>query len=164
MKPLIPQVDGQAITQLQSLVAAMYNPPTCIVRRVSDQAIVTATGTDIDFLAGATVEKDTHSMFDVGASDRITVARAGVYHLSASVRWASDATGNRHLWITVGANTLARTGIVAIDGGNHQQTSCVVACAAGDIIQMFVRQTSGGDLGCAADTYSPRLSAIWLRA
>ena len=165
MKPFNPSLDKQTMTQLQAVAATLLDPPTCIVRRASDQSIADSADTDIDFLAGATVEVDTHGMFDTGASDRLTVKRAGVHMIAGSVRWASSGVGKRHIWIASGGNTYVYDAIDASVGNDQMSTACIVDCTLGDIIQLFVRQTSTGALDVTATAnYSPRLSATWLRS
>ncbi len=134
------------------------------VRRSSAQSIPTATDRDIDFLSGATVDADTHGMFDTAASDRVTIKVPGVYGFTYGTAWASNGTGTRSVWIEVDAVAKGRIVVPGFSGGTNVIATCTeVECALKDVVQLFVRQSSGGSLDCQAFSHSPRLTARWLR-
>ena len=160
---------GQALSpQVESMVRMLYNPPYCAVRRLSIQSVATATDTPVDFLAGASVEADTHGMFATASPDRLTIKVPGVYHFEANVAIAANATGIRVVWLRVNADNTLRHVYMQFAGTSvlvqYFVLSCDVALAANDYIQVMVHQNSGVALDLP--TYSnmvPRLTARWVR-
>lgn len=165
LDPLVPKVDRQAVGQLQSIAGTLVDPPTCVVRRVSNQSINDSTDTPINFLAGATVEVDTHSMFDTSDPDHITVKRDGTYLIVGQVKFPANTTGVAVCSIYVNSVQKAR---VVLDGnantGIVPPATCIVACTTGQEIELTVRQTTGGAANCETADYCPKLSATWLRS
>ena len=138
--------------------------PSCSILRTSDGTIGNNTDVNPSLTKSATVEWDTDSFFDSGSPDGITIPVAGVYLLDLSFCWAANATGWRSIGIVVGSDTVAHERIPS--PGNvlcMQQVSCVRELAANDVVKMYCRQTSGGNLSMNANAYAPRLAATWLR-
>ena len=138
--------------------------PSCSILRTSDGTIDNNTDVYPSLTQSATVEWDTDDFFDSDSPDGITIPVAGVYLLDLSFCWAGNATGWRSIGIVVGSDLVARERIPA--PGNAlcmQQVSCVRELAANDVVKMYCRQTSGGNLTMHANAYAPRLAATWLR-
>lgn len=138
--------------------------PSCSILRTSDGTIGNNTDVYPSLTASATVEWDTDSFFDTGSPTQITIPVAGVYLLDLSFCWAANATGWRSVGIVVGSSIVAHQRVPS--PGNvlcMQQVSCVRELAAGDVVKMYCRQTSGGNLTMNANAYAPRLAATWLR-
>ncbi|MDI9599910.1 MAG: hypothetical protein QM323_10525, partial [Acidobacteriota bacterium] len=138
--------------------------PSCSILRTSNGTIGNNTDVYPSLTASATVEWDTDSFFDTGSPAQITIPVAGVYLLDLSFCWAANATGWRSVGIVVGSTIVANQRIPS--PGNvlcMQQVSCVRELAAGDVVKMYCRQTSGGNLTMSANAYAPRLAATWLR-
>ena len=139
-------------------------PAYCAVLRPTTQAIADVTDTAINFTSGATVEKDTHGMFATGSPSQLTVQVPGVYALTGTVSLTANATGLRSIWFTVAGATWGRDARLGQSvGTNIISASTVVEAAAGDAVQLYVRQSSGGSLDSGAAAYAPRLTATWLR-
>jgi hypothetical protein len=138
-----------------------YDPPVCAVLRASAQTIGDATEADIDFLAGATVEVDTHGMFDTTNPDLLTVKMDGVYFIMGNVQWASDNDGRRDLDIMVNGTAKAHARMPAMTGiGEIMQVVHIAQLRMGDTIALQVRHTAGGNLDVIANDYSPRLAVM----
>ena len=138
--------------------------PSCSILRTSNGTIGNNTDVNPSLTTSATVEWDTDSFFDSGSPAGITIPVAGVYLLDLSFSWAANATGWRSVGIVVGSSIVAHQRILS--PGNvlcMQQVSCVRELAANDVVKMYCRQTSGGDLIMNANPYAPRLAATWLR-
>ena len=138
--------------------------PSCSILRTSDGTISNNTDTNPSLTKTATVEWDTDSFFSTSTPDRITIPVAGVYLLDLSFCWAANATGWRSIGIVVGSTIVANQRIPS--PGNvlcMQQVSCVRELDAGDVVKMYCRQGSGGNLTMNANAYAPRLAATWLR-
>jgi hypothetical protein len=91
----------------------------------------------------------------------------GTYQVTASVAWAANATGQRQLYI-------ARNGVALTYAGQdtrpsagsslitYQQVSALVTLAAGDYIEAWAMQNSGGALSTANPGTS--LQVLWARS
>ena len=94
----------------------------------------------------------------ISSSDRFTIATPGVYRIGANVRFASNATGQRVLYLRINGGTyIAITTQPAISGG---PTDCTIvteyALVATDYVQLQALQSSGGALNItAAGNYTP---------
>lgn len=139
------------------LPLALAQPPRCIVARTTNQSIsnntVTAISWDSEVL-------DPDGLIAVTATT-VTIARAGVYLLTAGATFTNNGTGDRLLLLNVGGSEL-------VGGGNSAPASvtnttrmnaaqCIVANAS-DAITVSVLQTSGGALNLTG----ARLSVIRL--
>lgn len=96
---------------------------------------------------------DSDGFRDAGQPNRITIPSGlgGYYDISVSVRWASNSSGVRVLWVEDDAGTiLGRQMDAAVSGAfTHQTLTFPAALAAGDWIVAYVRQDSGGSLDAA---------------
>lgn len=158
-------------THVRDNIAWITNDhPRCRVYRNSDQTISTSTDTAIAF---------GQERFDVGGmhststnTSRVTIPSggAGLYLLTASVRWAGNATGYRTLSITV--NGAPGTGTTIVDesilsigagAGTRQTVTTMYQMAAGDYAEVYVWQNSGGNLACTSNgNYSPEFTVCWI--
>ncbi len=104
----------------------------------------------------------------VSNSSRLTVPTggAGKYRIFGNVTFASNATGQRTLFIQVnGTTVIADTATVANTGGSHiVNISTEYALVAGDYVELMVNQTSGGALNATASSnHSPEFGMSWFR-
>lgn len=89
---------------------------------------------------------------DLGTdATKITIPRKGKYRVSAYQQWAPNNTGYRYLDIRLnGGNAIGTNGqtVVPATGVNTRMTvnSTVLTLSEGDYLQMYVEQTSGGNL------------------
>lgn len=112
-------------------------------------------------------------MFDPAAPDRLVVSTAGVYEISAGVRWAGNLTGYRFAAICLnaaaagGCNATSDVAVSEYATNNNpgvgvvrltQQTvSTQIKLAAGDVVQIAVAQNTGAGLnvdGLPATSFS----------
>ena len=82
-------------------------------------------------------------------TSRITIptGKAGKYLINGSVIWANNATGGRVLWIYKNGTAYARTQNFA--NASEQgwvNISTIVDLAVGDYVELYVFQSSGGNL------------------
>lgn len=109
-------------------------------------------------IATVTFNSNRYDTGSLSSSDRFTISQAGVYRVGANVRFASNATGQRVLYLRLNGGTyIAITTQPAISGG---PTDCVIVTeysfAASDYVQLQALQSSGGSLNItAAGNYSP---------
>lgn len=145
-------------------------PPRCRVRRTASQTITTATTTQIAFDAE---DFDTDTMHDTATNNtRITIKTAGVYLVTATVAWASNATGSRQAFFhlngsnTTGTGPKAYASTAGVVGTPGDTITAIAPLAVNDYIELSVRQDSGGNLDVEGgdDYYKVSMSAIYLGA
>jgi hypothetical protein len=106
----------------------------------------------------------------VSNTSRLVAAESGLYRVSCQVRWASNGTGERVFTINknaagaVGGGTrlLDDTG-VGVGGGvpTVRGRSFPATLNAGDYIELFTRQGSGGSLNVDGGSGSTYLAMEW---
>lgn len=125
--------------------------------RSTDQSIPNATLTQITFSAA---RWDTDTLTSGGT--QFTIQRAGAYRITAQVRFAANATGQRIVYIRLNGSTfLAIDSRQAVTGGNPTDVTVPAEyeLAAGNTVQLYVYQDSGGALNVtSAGNYSPEFS------
>lgn len=98
------------------------------------------------------------------ALNRIVVRKAGVYKISGSTGWASNATGVRRMSILVNGTPIAHSEAAPVTGGvTATGVSVDEVLAVNDVITLETVQTSGGNLAVSngAFTKAVFLSAVW---
>lgn len=128
----------------------------------ANQSISDATDTAVTF------DTDTYDFDDIHSTttnpSRITMLLAGKYLLTANIDWEDNATGYRQLKLLHNATTaIALTTRVgsATAGANRQTIVTEYDFAAGDYLELFVLQTSGGALNVLTNNdFSPVLTAV----
>lgn len=131
------------------------------VRRNASQAIATATTAAVNF---DTEDVDTASIFSA-SSNRIIVATAGLYQLSATVSYALNATGTRATAIIANSTVSGATDAATITGGTRitgaispaaastqtvQSCSTLYSVTAGQAFSVQAYQESGVTINIAA--------------
>jgi hypothetical protein len=153
------------IVQLERLENSQSRAPCGIVTHSASQT--TTTGVNLT-LAYDTAIDNNFGYWSSGTNTRLTVPTgyAGVHLVTLSVRWNANATGYRLITVRLnGATPLA----INIDDASGSEAASTIAFpyrfAAGDYIDSYVRQTSGGNLNVAAlSQYSPVLAMTRLGA
>lgn len=129
--------------------------------RVTNSAnILIGTGGTGTALTYDTDRYDTDAIHDIASvTTRLTAPAAGYYRIGACVRFASNATGYRQVFLRINGATVIASLIV--DAVATTVTDIVLAgvdylLAQGDYVECLVVQTSGGNLNVvAAATFSP---------
>jgi hypothetical protein len=122
--------------------------PAVEVSSGGDQPIPTSTVTKLSWAAA---NYDTANMYNAANPTRLTAPIAGIYNVTAAVKWRSGA--GQHRFATIRKNgvssDLAISQVAPVLAGG-QFTSQVVAgqikLAAGDFIELFVFQDTGATL------------------
>jgi len=142
-------------------------PPLCRVRRATTQTITNNTDT---FVSWVIEDIDTDGMF-AATSDTITIQTAGVYHVSCSIVWSGNATGNRVLNICKSPSSTAdQASVFAANWGpstSERAVLCasgIVSCSVSDTIKVFVYQSSGTDrtIGDTSFSGATQCSVQWI--
>lgn len=128
------------------------------------QSIATVTNTILTFDSERFDTDAIHST--TATTSRLTATTAGVYAISASIEWASvAATDPRHIRLKLnGLTDIAKSRTAAPGGAVHEQSiTTLYKLAAGEYVEVEVRQASGGALNVqASGNYSPEFSMAWV--
>lgn len=137
-------VDTDVQAQVASINDALFSP-SAAVSATANQAIANGTTTTVTF---ATEDYDNAAMANLGVNnDRLTITETGLYLVSAFITFAANGnvTGGRALQVNVTTQgPISRESRI----GSAAQlvelsTTTAVFLSSTNIIQVFVRQTSG---------------------
>ena len=136
---------------------------------VAPQAIASTAATVFTNVVFQEERYDTDGMFDPAQPDRITIRTAGVYSISAAVRWDANATGTRSVGIVPNATNIGflaadtRPAASTVNQATRQNMSTMARLAAGTVVILKASQDSGGPLEID-NNGSPQvhLAATWL--
>lgn len=139
---------------------ALATVPHTLVYRANNQTLTTAVDTPISW---DTELYDTNAMFALSAPTRITCRVDGLYIISAGMSYAANATGYRVTRIRLNGST-----VVAADesasAGAVASTSLTLSLqrrlVAGDYLELYALQGSGGNLAALAGQYT-FMAATW---
>jgi hypothetical protein len=99
------------------------------------------------------------------SATNISLPRAGVYVITASVLWASNTAGIRSVIVRASTNNIAVSRIPpAGSGETHQSVSAVYRATAGQNVDVTVTQTSGGSLALGPNDGRTHLAIAWIGA
>mgnify|MGYP001582717897 FL=1 len=139
----------------------------CRIRRTTNQSILNGTETAISF---DVEDFDQGNMADLVAQPtRITIATAGIYMVGGWNAWAASTAGDRAIRIM--KNGEAQPDAIVMQdspaplGAGVEPTrvlNTIWKFAAGDYIELFIVQSSGGALNSLTRAYGPSFWAILL--
>lgn len=119
--------------------------------KVTKSAVQTISDNTLTIITWDQEDYDTDGMHDnVTNNSRITIKTAGKYSVMVQGAWTSDTTGLRDIQIMKNSATLGRTRYSPEGNGDHV-ISAVDDFAVNDILEVEVRQTSGGNLDFRAN-------------
>lgn len=133
---------------------ALYDsPPTAILTVTTVQAAFTSgTFTAVQF--DTTVSDTWSGHSNVTNNSRYTAPMSGTYWVRAATRWANNVTGNRSLGFRVSGTNIAyaQTQEPAATGTDTTLIECtsILPVTAGQYIEVFAAQDSGGSLSLSA--------------
>jgi hypothetical protein len=144
--------------------AKIGGTPTARVTHNANQAI--PGNAAVTVLAFNTERFDSGTLHDVAANNtRITAPVAGIYLVTANITWEANATGARELNIRRNGTTNVARVVQPGDAVNttDQEAATLVKLAAGDYVEVALRQNSGAPLNVlTAPEFSPELAAVWV--
>jgi hypothetical protein len=156
---LIRQVESLR-RELEDLKTQVVQPAAVAarVRRTSAQSIPNNTTTAISF---SSARYDTATFWAAGNPTRLTIPEDGLYAVTYTLRFATSSVGYCRAQVIVNAATAIAT--MTIPPNATLDTDLVGATqfqlSAGDYIELYVRQASGGSLDIAAvASFSPEFS------
>jgi hypothetical protein len=116
------------------------------IGKSTNQSIPDSSLTKVTFTSGANNQFDTHSAFDF-TNNRYVVPVSGFYRVTSLVSWAASGTGSRALRLFKnGAIHIELYNGLAGSGETRLNGSALVQCNAGDYLEVYGAQTSGGPL------------------
>lgn len=132
----------------------------CRVFNSGGLTIVTATPTILAFDSNRFDPASLHST--TSNTSRITIARNGMYNITANLEWPANAVGIRTIEILLnGATVIARVDTPGNAALINQMISTLYYLFSNDYIEIRVTQTSGGNLIIPANgNYSPEFSVL----
>lgn len=115
------------------------------VYRTSNQSISNSTGTAVSW---STTSWNLGTLWAVGNPTRLTAPADGIYLLTAKSPWAASGVGRRHLKYRINGvatdyNLMVTT---AQSGATRENGADLVEMTAGDYLEIWVEQDSGGSL------------------
>jgi hypothetical protein len=136
--------------------------PAVRVTRTAAQSIEDSVTTAVAF---DSERYDTAAMHDNATNNsRLTAPVAGIYLVAAEINWPFDPDGNRQLHLRVnGTDPDIVIQSVAPTASNTLQATTQVRLQAGDYVEAYVFQDSGGFLNVSkTNDSSPEFSMTWL--
>jgi len=162
---------SSAISALIASVNFLQNKPAAQIYCVAVQSIPNNSATPLNF-DSERFDKDpsggSGGHDNVTNNTRYTAVYPGWYHVSGRYTYAANATGFREVYISVngvGVNETLAFGPTP-SGALSQQvgTDGDVFLNAGDFVELYVLQTSGGALNTdVANNAYPRMTIEWIR-
>lgn len=120
------------------------NPFIRVALKDSAQTITTATKTTVLY---DTVQENQGGMTYDSTTGFVTVPTAGIYTVTVTSSFATNATGQRHLYLYDGSGLETTTVMEAVSSGSSIPShNSLYKLSAGDTLYSQVQQTSGGDL------------------
>jgi hypothetical protein len=162
-------VDTAAVAASAVTVAKLATVPCCRVFHTANQGINTASASPLAFNSE---DYDTDTMHStISNTGRIVFNTAGIYLVTANVRWAQNNTGYRQLIVELngtadpidGTNIASTNDTVYVTTGTDQSIAFPYRFALNDHIRLAGYQTSGGALNVLYVTpWSPTFTATFL--
>lgn len=157
----IPVYDSTALAGITPKTIALTVAPAsgCRAYRTTNQSITTAT---LTALSCASEDYDTDTYHDNSSNpSRLTVAKTGLYQVGASVVWDSSTTGTRAIYVVKNGTTSTRLAgnDKSASASGAQNISCTLSLTAGDYVEFYVYQDSGGSVSLVA---TEQLLQMWI--
>lgn len=154
-----------ALKERVGALEAVELPVTAIACRVYNSAnisIATGANTGLTFDGERYDPNGMHSTST--NTGRITISVPGIYLVIADIRFAANATGRRTGYLQINATTVIGRIVVPVNSGTVVTEMIVAAMyqfAAGDYVEAYVFQDSGGNLNVEASANtSPEFMAV----
>jgi hypothetical protein len=163
-------VDDGDLDDLGECIDFVMDPPRCFAYKSSDGALANNTWDEVNFGAEA---YDSHGSHDNSTNNsRVAAPEDGAYAVKVSVEFEAHATGSRRIQVRKNAagnqasGTLIKSKTVnAVAGAGNETTLDAdfdVQLVAGDYLEVFVHQTSGGALNVLGTISGTYLSIRWV--
>jgi len=150
---------------VRDAVGFLLAPPRC---RLWSTAAVSATTSTYTAMTWDSEDYDTDGMHSTSSNtSRITIATDGLYQLSGAIGWAASATGRRWQQWYKNGTTLGVDYSLIVNAGSSSAIVCpaptvTVSLVAGDYIELFGWQDSGGSLNMNPTSSYSYAEARWV--
>lgn len=143
-----------ALVASQALIASIVARKASRASRVTNQSIANNTPTLVQF---TTEDFDNDNMINLGGSNtNIVVQTSGLYLVTGSVTWATNATGIREALLLKNGTAIA--GLRELNNGgvlaSGTPATHLINAVVTDIFTLQVLQTSGGALNVSSAVFS----------
>jgi hypothetical protein len=149
-------------TEVRDLGNFLLNPPRCYAYRNADKSTTSAATVVYDMDLEAYDSHAAHS--NVTNNTRLTAPESGLYSVTCQAKWAAHASGSRRLQVRKNADGDPVSGSLVFDTAALPSSGNIGFCngsvdvqlVAGDRLELFTNQTSGGNLnviGGQGETY-----------
>lgn len=131
----------------------------CRAYRTTNQSITTAT---LTALSCDTEDYDTDGFHEsVTHPSRLTAVKTGLHEVGCSIVWDSSTTGTRALYVVKNGTTSTRLAgnDKSASASGAQNISCTLNLTAGDYVEFYVVQDSGGSVNLVA---TEQLLQMWI--
>ena len=150
-------------TQFGAYAAWYLGAPMIVWRQATVQSIPNGAWTPLAF---DTIDLDTHGVHAAATPSRFTAPYAGKYAVAAQCDFAANATGARELKFGInGASSTAsnKATVMAVSGYDTALANATeLILAAGDYVEVWAWQNSGGALSTGQTDGLPRFTARWV--
>jgi hypothetical protein len=156
------------LDSISTVINYLLAPPRCYTYRASDGALAHATWDPINF---ANEAYDSHAAHDNSTNNtRLVIPESGLYTITAHATFDVNATGQRAMNVRKNAAGVQTSGtdiifvVIAGNGTTEARPIAVVdqQLVAGDYLELFVWQSSGGPLDVVGGIANTFLSFRWV--
>jgi hypothetical protein len=140
--------------------------PGVVLDRSASQSIANNSNVAIAFGTGTTLRDSDAWHSESTNNTRVTIGTgfSGWYRCDAFVRFATNGTGHRDVFVRVNGSTTVAHSVAKVAPITAQDafasTSCLVQLVAGDYVELVVLQTSGGALNATRATFAVVLEMV----
>ncbi len=132
--------------------------PRAQVGRSAVQSVTTATITGINWTTEAADNASIHST--VTNTTRFTIPTSGQYLVNGYLEWASNATGERIIYLYAnGVGIMQKSKPASALGSTGDDITALRFFTAGDYVEIAGYQNSGGNLNVGTNSFA---SIIWV--
>lgn len=146
-------------------------PPRAILRQTAVQSLANTTWTVVSL---DTQDEASDCTTTTGAAAKVTINTAGLYHVSFDMGFSSSAAGERFTSITKNGNSPAATAANALllssqaggfaGAGTLASGAGLLRFVAGDFLQLYAYQSTGGVLNTVIWGGAPKMSVVFASA
>lgn len=158
------------LDSISTVLNYLLAPPRCYAYKSASGNLADSTWDAVNFGAEA---YDSGSMHDNSTNtSRVIATESGLYCVAVSIEFAANATGSRRIQVrkNAGANVANGTQlrfivVNAVTGGGNETTVASTfdtQLVAGDYVEVFAHQTSGGILAVNATIAGSFMSIRWV--
>jgi hypothetical protein len=162
---------GQVLTVAGGVPTWASAGPTFSGVAVSNSAAISVPNTTFTALTFDTEQVDTDAYHSTSSNtSRITIpaGKTGTFLIIGAVTWNANATGDRYLSLRLNGNAIgSQLHMGTAAGKNFGIFETIYSLTAGDYIELFAYQASGGSLDVRCDdlaTLTTRFQATYLGA